>query len=218
MAENGQLRNSSDGPVLHWPGRVVSAEELRRTLNGQRELIVPTAAIITPSAAEHLRQSGVRITRKDPEPKPAAAATWGYAEDRPVPFVRSAVQSLARDGIELRELACPNGQEACQWARTAADCVARGECHGAIVFCEDAGLLCCVANKIPGLRATAVRSPAQVNRATRALGANVVAVETPGPTFFEIRQILRAVCGAGAPTCPLDVATALQECDGHAHR
>ena len=78
------------------------------------------------------------------------------------------------------------------------------------------GLVCCVANKVPGLRAAAVTTVAQAARATHSLGANLLAVEMPGRTYFEVRQILRAVCGAGA--CPDTVAGTLRELDGHAHR
>jgi hypothetical protein len=95
--------------------------------------------------------------------------------------------------------------------------VGRAECLGGILFCRDAGLVCCVANKLPGLRAVAVASVAQAARATLAVGANLVAVEMPGRTFFEVRQILRTLCQAGA-ACPSGLACSLQELDGHAHR
>jgi ribose 5-phosphate isomerase RpiB len=218
MAERGQLGAEANGQVLRWPGRVVSAEELRRTLNGHRELIVPTRAVITPSALEHLRQNGIQVRRQAADEKPAAASTWAYAQDRPAALVKNVVQSLAREGIPLKEMECADDREVCHWARLTAECVGRGDCRGAVVFCEDGGLVCCLANKVPGLRASAVRSIAQAGRAAQMLGANLVAVEMPGPTFFEVRQILRTICGGGNPNCPPAVATALQECDGHAHR
>jgi ribose 5-phosphate isomerase RpiB len=87
-----------------------------------------------------------------------------------------------------------------------------------VLFCHDPGLVCCVANKLPGLRAAAVLTVAQAARATLQLGANLVAVEMPGRTFFEVRQILRTVCLSPAIACPAGVACTLQELDGHAHR
>ena len=77
--------------------------------------------------------------------------------------------------------------------------------------------MCCVANKVPGLRAAAVTTVGQAARATRTLGANLLAVEMPGRTYFEVRQILRAVC-ANAAACPGGVAETLTELDGFAHR
>ena len=89
---------------------------------------------------------------------------------------------------------------------------------GGVVFCDDPGLVCCVANKVPGLRAVAVTTVAQAARATLTLGANLLAVEMPGRTFFEMRQILRCLCGAESTACPAGVACTLRELDGHAHR
>ena len=96
-------------------------------------------------------------------------------------------------------------------------CVKRGECCGGVIFCGDPGLICCVANKTVGVRATAATTVSQAARATLTLGANLIAVEMPGRTFFEIRQILRTLC-LTATACPADVACTLQELDGHAHR
>ena len=139
---------------------------------------------------------------------------WGVAQDRPYPMVEFVLRILAREQAPVRQLAC-HGAE-CDWARAIAECVARGECCGGVVFCEDPGLTCCVANKVPGLRAVAVTTVAQAARATRTLGANLLAVEMPGRTFFEVRQILRTL-GTAANACPPGVACTLEELDGHAH-
>ena len=88
---------------------------------------------------------------------------------------------------------------------------------GGVVFCHDPGLVCCVANKVPGLRAAAVTTVAQAARATLTLGANLLAVEMPGRTYFEMRQILRLLCDGRRPVRH-GVACTLQELDGHAHR
>jgi hypothetical protein len=222
MSTNSQLRDGSDNSqALQWPGRVVTAEDLRRQLNGHRELVVPRRAVITPLAAEHLRADGIQVTRQDAEAapsRPVAEKMWGFAQQRPHPTVGSAVQALRREGVGFRELEAPGQDLPCRWARKLAECVARGECHGGVVFCEDPGLVCCVANKVAGLRAVPVHSVGQAARATLSLGANLAAVEMPGRTFFEVRQILRIFCLAGASACPDEVGCTLREMDGHAHR
>jgi ribose 5-phosphate isomerase RpiB len=220
MSANGRVPESSAGSrVLHWPGRVLAASDLRRSLNGHRELVLAPGTVVTPLAQEELRQGGVQVTRREPERKSAAGpAAWGYAEERPTPLVRSAVQALAREGVEVRELPGAGPELLCRWARGVAECVARGECAGGVLFCGDAGLACCVANKVPGLRAVAVTTATQAARSALVLAANLVAVEVPGRTFFEVRQILRTLC-AGAPgSCPEGLACTLRELDGHAHR
>jgi hypothetical protein len=219
MDGKGQLRETSaDGAVLRWPGRVLTARDLRHSWNGHQELVLLPGTVITPLAAEELRDNAVRVTRQVKEPTRVASVPWGYAEDRPGALVRSAVQALGREGLLLRELPPDKRGLPCRWARAVADCVAHGECRGGVVFCDDPGLVCCVANKLAGLRAVAVCTVGQAAKAARSLGSNLVAVEMPGRTFFEVRQILRTICTAGEPACPAGVACTLGELDGHAHR
>jgi hypothetical protein len=208
---------SGNGQVLLWPKRVLSADDVTRNLNGHRELVLSPRAVVTPLAAEHLRSNGVRVSRKAEEPKPANGATWGYGQERPFPVVQTAVQALDREGVALKELPAQEGL-VCRWAKALAECVGRGECQGGVIFCTDPGLICCVANNVAGLRAVPVTTVSQAARATLSLGANLLAVELPGRTFFEVRQILRTVCACDGPACPSPVAETLKELDGHAHR
>jgi hypothetical protein len=220
MSENGQLRTgASDAEILRWSGRVLAAEDLRRCLNGHREIVLGSRAIVTPLALEELRQSGITLTRQAVSTTPPApAARWGYLQDRPHAGVESAVQSLRRDGLAFAAVSAPAESLPCRWAHAVARCISRGECRGGVVFCQDPGLVCCVANKVAGIRAAAVLTVSQAARAALTLGANLLAVEMPGRTFFEIRQILRAVGAASETNCPPGVACTLQELDGHAHR
>jgi len=213
MSVNGRAAATHDGQALAWPGRVLSLADLRRSLNGHREVAVGPDTVVTPLAVEELRDSGVRVVRQAPA---AATAPYGHGQDRAYPLVASAIQALTREGLTFREWPEPDGL-ACRWARAAAECVASGECDGGVLFCADPGLACCVANKVPGLRAVAVTTVQQAARATLSLAANLLVVEMPGRTFFEIRQILRALV-ATSRSCPDGVACTLTELDGRAHR
>jgi hypothetical protein len=207
---------NTNGQALRWTGRVLAFDDVRRRVNGQGELILSPSTIVTPLAADQLREQGVRIVREATTPLAVSRSTWGIAQDRSHPLIDSAVRSLEREGVALRPLPACDGLE-CRWAQAIGDCVRRGECCGGVIFCGDPGLVCCVANKSTGVRAVAVTTVSQAARATLTLGANVLVVEMPGRTFFEIRQILRTLCTT-ATTCPPDVAATLQELDGHAHR
>jgi hypothetical protein len=214
MSSNGQ-----HATTLHWAGKLLSAEDVRTQVNGHREIIVSRVTIVTPLAADDLRARGVRILRGD-VPKAESRkpiAGWGFAQDRPNATVQSAMQVMAREGMLFKELT--SNDEPCSgpWAKALAECVARGECHGGVVFCHDPGLVCCVGNKLQGLRAASVNSVAQTAKAVLTLGVNLVAVEMPGRTFFELRQILRTLCTA-AGGCPAALAGTLQELERHAHR
>jgi hypothetical protein len=205
-----------DGQALHWTGRVLAEEDLRRNLNGHRAVVLAREAVITPSAREHLRASGIRLDHPR-EASPIEGTPRGFARDRPYPLVMPAVASLVREGFRLVEFTDVPADPACRWSHTVATCIARNDFAAGVVFCEDPGLVCCVANKVPGLRAAAVTTIDQATRAARTLQANLLAVEMPGRTYFEMRQILRILCGI-AGNCPEVVAGTLRELDGHAHR
>src|SRR5689334_18532692 len=140
METNGRhLDSTGDPSILHWAGRLFTAEDLRSNLNGHRELVVLPRTIITPLAIEELRARGVRLTRrvtgnaKEVVPSVAAPShqngkvTWGFAQDRSYPLVASAVQAVQRDGLLLKELPGAGQSLFCRWSRAIAECVVRGE-------------------------------------------------------------------------------------------
>jgi hypothetical protein len=145
-----------------------------------------------------------------------AGAGWGCAvEGEPTAMLRAALRAVARDGGGPEPLPDCDG-EPCAWVCRVAECLRQGRCRAAVLFCSDPGLACCLANKVPGVRAAAVGTVGQAARALARLGANLLVVEAAGRTYFECRQILR-LCRAGA-ACPPEVAGVLRELDGHAHR
>src|SRR5713226_858154 len=98
------------GDVLRWSGRIVTAEDLRQSLNGERELIVSSRTVITPSALDHLKSKGVKVVREEPNSKTQAEQErvakpyWGYLTEGPDPVVNNVVRSLERDGVRLQEI------------------------------------------------------------------------------------------------------------------
>jgi ribose 5-phosphate isomerase RpiB len=230
MSLNGENRNSSDSTnVLRWSGRIVTADGLRRSLNGERQLQVIPGTVITPSAVDHLKANGVRVVRAEENPKPQAingnkpGMRWGYLTERPDAVVSNVVQALKRDGVDLQEISITpecsarvtleSESLACGLARQAAEIVAGGECRGVAVFSLDPGLTCCIANKVKGIRAIAIGSANQAQRAAKGLGANVLALELGKATFFEMRQILKSACN-GSTSCSQVVAQIIQELEG----
>jgi hypothetical protein len=203
MSGNGQF----DAQVLCWPRRVLSADDLRRHLTSQRELQLLPRTIITPLAADELKARGVRITWQAVQATAEKPGGWRYVQETPDATVTAAVQALERDGTKLTATDAA--------LATVAQTVAQGGC--VVLFCSDPALAACVANKHSGVRAAAVATPQAAVRARQTLGANLLAIEMPGRTFFELRQILRAICTSAA-SCPEPLAKTLKELDGHAHR
>jgi hypothetical protein len=140
----------------------------------------------------------------------------GYAiQGRPVPMLEVALRALSRNGGATLALPACNGST-CDWVRGVAECLRKGQCRAALLFCEDPELASCVANKVAGIRAAAVQTVPQAARALEQFGANVLVVEMAGRTFFEFKELLR-LAGNGT-VCPPGVACVLGELDGHAHR
>jgi len=146
-----------------------------------------------------------------------ARANGGYAAEREPLMLQLALQSLRRQGLAPVALPECNG-EPCRWVCQVADSLTHGVCQRGVLFCDDSGLACCIANKVSGIRAVAAETVTQARRAIDSLGANLLVVESAGRTFFEFKQILVLCCGPGGLCCPPAVACVLEELDGHAHR
>ena len=147
-----------------------------------------------------------------------APARWGCGvEGKPSAMLRAALLSVRRNGSSPQSLPSCEGPT-CDWARQVAECVRRGTCKAALVFCDDPGLTCCVANKVAGVRAVAVWTVEQARLAVARLGANLLAVECHGRTYFECRELMRLCEGCVNAVCPDGVACVLEELDSHAHR
>ncbi len=194
--------------TLCWPKRLLSADDLRRHLTSQRELVLLPKTIVTPLAADELRAKGVRIRWEEKSATLTKTSRWFYAQEKHSTLISSAVQALEREGIILVSI---DGS-----TRTLAEAVIANHLGG-VVFSSDPATAVCIANKIAGVRAAFVSNGAQVHRAKKNLGANLFAIEATAPTFFEVRQMLKAIA-TGAVHCPDDIAKTLMELDGHAHR
>jgi hypothetical protein len=198
--------------VLCWPKRLLSADDLRRHLTSQREVVLQPNTVITPLAADELRAKGVRISWENPKPAQESASKrlgWFFAKEKDDAMIAAALQALDRDGIKVFML---EGSP-----RTIAETLVQSSCIGGMIFLSDPATACCIANKVGGVRAAVVASVAQVVCAKTNLGANLFVIETPGRTFFELRQMLKTIV-TGEVRCPDEVAKVLKELDGHAHR
>lgn len=211
-------KDNADARVLHWPGKLFSAEDLRKHWKNQRELVLSRQTLITPLALDELRAKGVNIRRQQTaangrEASGTAKAGWGCIQDNSDVVVAAALAAVAREGMAFIQLDSADSTPGARLQAVGGWVAAN---VGAVWFCADAPLHCCLANTA-GLRAATVANSCQVARAFASLGANVLIVEMPGRTFFEVRQILRAAF-TGQSVCPADVAKLLGELQGHARR
>jgi hypothetical protein len=136
---------------------------------------------------------------------------WLCGQDRSFAMVQAALQTLARTGEPWTPL--PVAENPLLWAREAARRVSSAECNAVVLFCEDPALAACIANKTHGVRAAAVSTVHQAARATLSMAANLLAVEMPGRTFFEIRYILH-ILRSSQLGCPDEVKHLLRQMEG----
>ena len=146
---------------------------------------------------------------------PLVVSRWAYGQDRPFAMVGAAVQTLARSGEAWNPLHAAGS--AIAWVATVAELVSNGEYDGIVLFCEDPAMAALVANQTPGVRAAAVSTVNQAARATLTIAANLLAVEMPGRTFFEIRHILHLLRESRLG-CPAELASVLSEREHDANR
>lgn len=209
------------GPTLFWSGRLLTWEDLRPHLAGLRELTVATRTIISPLVLDELRERKIPVKRGEAvsgakaspsAQKPKAA---GIALEQPDGLVASVIQALQKDGVPFQTWA-PQGSNPAGWAWSLGLLVKENGQTG-IAFVRDPALVACVAGKVSGVRPAQVINALQVTRAMKGYGANLLTVEIPGRTFFELKQILRAAATTVSAS-PADLERIFKELDGHAHR
>ena len=120
-------------------------------------------------------------------------------------------RALGNEGFTLKALQMQQGIGSMLLGKTAGEMVASGVMKSAVLFCREPEAAACAANKLVGIRAAAVNNMMQAKRVCASLGANMMVVEMPGRTYFEIRQvILLMMNGKG---CPEGSQTLLERLD-----
>lgn len=140
---------------------------------------------------------------------------WAVGLERPHAYVESALRTLAREGLLISQVGLVGPPHA--WAVAIADRISTNDCKAAVVFCSSPGLAACVANKVRGVRAVPVSTINQAGLAIMEVGANLLAVESQGRTFFEVRQMMRLLF-ASRIQCPPAVLQAIEEAESRANR
>lgn len=204
----------ADKSSLVWSARLLTWEALRAQLNGQRTLVVSPHTLVTPLVVDELRARGIALSRAGEiapmERTTQARAEIGYAQEKPDPIVSGAIAALAREGITLAEWK-PTGKDLAAWSWSLGLLAKQGR---GLVFASDAALVCCVAGKVAGVRPAMVLSVSQAARSLKVFAANLLAVEMPGRTFFEVKQIARLLA-AGVASTPPHIAKVLGELDAN---
>ena len=171
-------------------------------------------ALITPAARDWLKACKTPVTWE--ENAKSEAATLAVVMDPSLPEMRAIRAALDRSGglTEVIEpVVGPSGMAAA--TRRLCGKVFRKEVDRGIVFAQDGCVPVCVANKHNGIRAALGTSIPHVEEACRQLGVNVLVIEYPALSTYQIRQMIeRVMKGSTAPQPELSANISAIEAGG----
>ncbi len=189
----------SETGTIQWSESILTSRDLA-SLNGHRRLLIAPGTIVTPQAKDELRERGIELDT------PGFDSEYILGIERSYPLLSSVIHSLVREGICFQLSKMSEGLTHDQWARE----LASQQCPCVVTLTDDPGLVCCVANKVNGIRAAVVSSIPSMGRVMLSLKPNFFAVEMPGRTWHEMRQILRLATEM-TRECPEPLASTLRE-------
>jgi hypothetical protein len=176
---------------------VVTAAVLLSTVNGASRVTVPDRAIITPSAWDIAKQRRIEIVRTPVH----SAAQLGTAAKRnvgeskaPLLVIVRHTDAVARLWDDLKPawrrevLGCPDDA-----AALATSAICRGESAVIVILAEQAHRAACFANRNERVKAVVVRDAGEVREIQTQLRANVWCIDPSKQSWFELRNLMRAV-------------------------
>jgi ribose 5-phosphate isomerase RpiB len=191
-------------------------DDLRRE---GKEIRLPEGALVTPAARDWLKEHSLPVTW---EKAPAGGASkLAAVMDPSLPELRLMRTMLDRGG-RLAEVIEPDGGRKGIAAATRQLCgrIARGEVAKGVVFAADGSVPVCVANKHNGVRAALGVNIPMTEEACRSLGINVLVLEYPTLTPYQMKQMIdRLLAGpAGPPQETAGAIEAIEQGGGRADR
>ncbi|MBX3436020.1 MAG: hypothetical protein KF861_00795 [Planctomycetaceae bacterium] len=163
---------------------------------------MPQRSIVTPAAWDVARQRRLAITRHaDEKGKNSGQRVPPHSSVSPVSprlllIVVRHTDAVERFWDELRStcrrelLSCPDDA-----AALAVSTICRGDAEMVEIFAEQTYRAACRANRNERVKAVAVRDAGDVRNVRTQLKANVWCVDPTGRSWFELRQLHRAIVG-----------------------
>ncbi len=173
--------------------RVITQAVLESKLNGAKAVRFSPKTVLTPTARDYLRINKIewRIAERTTASSSSKTKSWAAV----VVSATSAVERALTDMLPAARkelLSCPDDA-----ATFAINELSRGGFDGAIVFAKQTHRTACLANRHSAVKAVAVRDAAEVQAVRRQLRANVWCLDPSGKTYFELRNILKAIATGG---------------------
>jgi len=163
----------------------IMLDELVRT---GTEIRLITGSLLTPAARDWMKEHAVPITWEDPN---IPTGTLAVVMDPTLAEMRAVRSLLDRRG-GLADVIEPVGGRGGLAASTRRLCgkISRREVERGVVFAQDAAVPLCIANKHNRIRAALGLDIPSVEEACRELGINVLVIEYPNQTTYQMDQMI----------------------------
>lgn len=201
VALNNSVPAESKPAPVTIDAPVITAELLETRLNGATAVVIPPQAVLTPSGRDVVRARGLNVTRCGANGR-SAIARWKVLLSGTTPALDRALDDATGSSLTFtgRAVVGTNGEA----AKSAAGLICRAECDGAVVFTAQPHTVACLANRNSRVRAAVAVDVQSLKSIAAAMGANVVCVDPSDRPYFDLKNILRQIESAGAPTAPAD--------------
>ena len=169
---------------------IVTASMLEDLRRSGAEIRIKKDALITPAARDWLKDHRLPVTW-DEAGSAKGGKSFAAVMDASRPEMRAIRVWLDRMG-GLSEIIEPVGGQSGILSATRRLCgrVFRKEVTKGLVFAHDAAAPLCIANKHNGIRAIPGVNVPSVEEANRELGPNILVIEYPTQTAYQIKQMV----------------------------
>ena len=180
---------SADGGSFRLSQAIVTAEVIESLVpGGASQLVVTPKTILTPAALDLVRSRKLKIVREA-----ATRPIVGTSTRRLAIVVRSTpgLDRLLTDrslGWTRELLGCPDDA-----ARLAAGAIGRGDADAVALFATQHHRAACFANRNDRVKAVAVASVDELQKAAEQVRVNVVCLDPTNRGDFELRRLLEAI-------------------------
>jgi hypothetical protein len=204
LRTTGEAAHDAERPVarqgvVELAETVITADVLNELIGDAGTVAIPKKSIITPAAWDVIKELGLEVrrpARAGEAAKPATtltAAATSTATGKLLIIVRN-TDAVDRLWLDLQSswrrelLGCPDDA-----AKLAISEVTRGETASVVILAEQSHRAACLANRHEKVKAVAIRDAAEVKAIGRQLKANVWCIDPTGRSWFELRNLFRAI-------------------------
>lgn len=188
-----QAREESDCEL--FLDKLLSVRHVEALPHGARQVRIGPGTVVTPMARDLLKSKGVAIRLgADCEVQNRARGHWAFAVEAEDGLALSLRRSFLEDPNTWVEVE-PSLSGIGGWL------TAEGG-RGALWITSEVALAVWRACRLQGVRAASAVEPADVHRALRSLGVNLLLIDPAGKSISWIRRMASAFRSRGAPVAP----------------